>query len=120
MHRRDAELDRLAALAAIADPAATAAAAACVLIVVAPQLAPLWIGLPILAGTARLTWRLAEGERRPVVLPLLAVAFIRRIIRRTIEYDAVSTSIEKVETGASRTILNEFSAKLVNLSRPTS
>jgi signal transduction histidine kinase len=27
-------------------------------------LAPLWIGLPILAGTARLTWRLAEGERR--------------------------------------------------------
>ena len=27
-------------------------------------LAPLWVGLPILAGTARLTWRLAEGERR--------------------------------------------------------
>ena len=27
-------------------------------------LAPLWIGLPLLAGTARLTWRLAEGERR--------------------------------------------------------
>ena len=27
-------------------------------------LAPLWIGLPILAGTIRLTWRLAEGERR--------------------------------------------------------
>src|SRR4051812_27654333 len=27
-------------------------------------LTPLWVGLPILAGTARLTWRLAEGERR--------------------------------------------------------
>ena len=27
-------------------------------------LVPLWVGLPILAGTARLTWRLAEGERR--------------------------------------------------------
>src|SRR4051794_25684221 len=27
-------------------------------------LAPLWVGLPLLAGTARLTWRLAEGERR--------------------------------------------------------
>ena len=27
-------------------------------------LAPLWIGLPLLAGTARLAWRLAEGERR--------------------------------------------------------
>ena len=27
-------------------------------------LAPLWIGLPLLTGTARLTWRLAEGERR--------------------------------------------------------
>jgi hypothetical protein len=27
-------------------------------------LAPLWIGLPLLVGTARLTWRLAEGERR--------------------------------------------------------
>ncbi|MDA0185619.1 sensor domain-containing protein [Solirubrobacter phytolaccae] len=27
-------------------------------------LAPLWVGLPILVGTARLTWRLAEGERR--------------------------------------------------------
>ena len=27
-------------------------------------LAPLWIGLPLLAGTARLTWRFAEGERR--------------------------------------------------------
>ena len=27
-------------------------------------LVPLWIGLPILAGTIRLTWRLAEGERR--------------------------------------------------------
>ena len=27
-------------------------------------LAPLWIGLPILRGTIRLTWRLAEGERR--------------------------------------------------------
>jgi hypothetical protein len=39
---------------------------------------------------------------------------------RTQEYEAVSTSIEKVETGASRTIVKEFSAKLVNLSRPTS
>ena len=27
-------------------------------------LTPLWVGLPILAGTIRLTWRLAEGERR--------------------------------------------------------
>jgi signal transduction histidine kinase len=27
-------------------------------------LTPLWIGLPLLAGTARLAWRLAEGERR--------------------------------------------------------
>src|SRR5215217_7095129 len=27
-------------------------------------LAPLWVGLPILAGSAQLTWRLAEGERR--------------------------------------------------------
>ncbi len=27
-------------------------------------LAPLWVGLPMLAGTARLAWRLAEGERR--------------------------------------------------------
>lgn len=27
-------------------------------------LAPLWVGLPILRGTARLAWRLAEGERR--------------------------------------------------------
>jgi signal transduction histidine kinase len=27
-------------------------------------LVPLWIGLPILRGTARLAWRLAEGERR--------------------------------------------------------
>ena len=27
-------------------------------------LAPLWIGLPLLRGTARLAWRLAEGERR--------------------------------------------------------
>jgi len=27
-------------------------------------LTPLWVGLPILSGTARLTWRLAEGERR--------------------------------------------------------
>ena len=27
-------------------------------------LVPLWIGLPLLRGTARLTWRLAEGERR--------------------------------------------------------
>src|SRR6201991_5297139 len=27
-------------------------------------LAPLWVGLPLLTGTARLTWRLAEGERR--------------------------------------------------------
>ncbi len=27
-------------------------------------LAPLWVGLPLLVGTARLTWRLAEGERR--------------------------------------------------------
>src|SRR6201991_4681089 len=27
-------------------------------------LAPLWIGLPLLTGPARLTWRLGEGERR--------------------------------------------------------
>jgi len=27
-------------------------------------LTPLWIGLPLLGGTARLAWRLAEGERR--------------------------------------------------------
>ena len=27
-------------------------------------LAPLWVGLPVLSGTARLAWRLAEGERR--------------------------------------------------------
>ena len=27
-------------------------------------LAPLWVGLPLLTGTARLAWRLAEGERR--------------------------------------------------------
>jgi signal transduction histidine kinase len=27
-------------------------------------LIPLWFGIPILAGTIRLTWRLAEGERR--------------------------------------------------------
>ncbi len=27
-------------------------------------LTPLWVGLPLLAGTARLAWRLAEGERR--------------------------------------------------------
>jgi signal transduction histidine kinase len=27
-------------------------------------LTPLWVGLPILKGTTRLTWRLAEGERR--------------------------------------------------------
>jgi signal transduction histidine kinase len=27
-------------------------------------LVPLWVGLPLLAGTARLAWRLAEGERR--------------------------------------------------------
>jgi signal transduction histidine kinase len=27
-------------------------------------LAPLWVGLPLLAGTARFAWQLAEGERR--------------------------------------------------------
>jgi signal transduction histidine kinase len=33
-------------------------------LVLGAVLAPLWVGLPILAGTARLAWRLAEGERR--------------------------------------------------------
>jgi signal transduction histidine kinase len=33
-------------------------------LVLGTVLAPLWVGLPILKGTATLTWRLAEGERR--------------------------------------------------------
>jgi signal transduction histidine kinase len=33
-------------------------------LVVGVLLTPLWIGLPILGGTIRLAWRLAEGERR--------------------------------------------------------
>jgi signal transduction histidine kinase len=33
-------------------------------LIVGVILAPLWIGLPILGGTVRLAWRLAEGERR--------------------------------------------------------
>ena len=51
-------------------------------------LTPLWVGLPILSGTARLTWRLAEGERRqanrllethlPPVEPVAATGSARR------------------------------------------
>src|SRR5207244_627820 len=37
---------------------------------------------------------------------------------RTNEYEAVSTSIEKVETGVSRTVLKAFSAAPANRSRP--
>ncbi|HET6550665.1 MAG TPA: sensor domain-containing protein [Solirubrobacter sp.] len=33
-------------------------------LIVGAALAPLWVGLPILGGTSRLAWRLAEGERR--------------------------------------------------------